>query len=104
MIEITPSAREALDGYLAQNPGQVVKIRFAGLECSGPVLKLSLAAPEEHETVVDVNGMAVVLDEETTVFSDDQTIDYLKTDEGEGFCITSSGGFSCGGDCSSCGG
>lgn len=104
MIEITPKAHEILKSHLAQNPGQVIKILFAGLECSGPSLKLSLAPLKENETSEDVSGIPVVLEEEVTVFSDDQTIDYLKTDEGEGFRITTSGGFSCSGDCGSCGG
>ncbi|NLV25000.1 MAG: hypothetical protein GXY54_09500 [Deltaproteobacteria bacterium] len=103
MIEITPKAHEILKGYLARNPGHVVRICFDGLGCSGPVLKLTLAPVSEDEAVVDVDGIAVVLEEDVTIFSDDQTIDYLKSDEGEGFSITSRGGFSCGGDCSSCG-
>jgi hypothetical protein len=43
-----------------------------------------------------------VVDEDVLVFSDDQVIDYIKNDEMEGFSVTSKGGISCGGDCSSC--
>jgi Fe-S cluster assembly iron-binding protein IscA len=104
MIEITPKAHEILTGYLAQNPGHAVKICFAGLGCSGPEMKLELVNTEGQDEVVDVDGIAVILEEDVAIFSDDQIIDYLESDAGTGFSLTSRGGFSCGGDCSSCSG
>ncbi|NLC71705.1 MAG: HesB-like protein [Desulfuromonadaceae bacterium] len=104
MIEITPKAHEVLKDYLAQNPGHAVKICFDGLGCNGPALKLALTPAGENDAVVDVDGITVILDEEVPLFSDDQVIDYLKSDIEEGFSITSRGGFSCGGDCSNCSG
>jgi len=103
MVEITPEAQKILKGYMAQNPGHAVRICFDGLSCNGPALKLTLVAPGENDALIDVDGIGVIVEEEVTIFSDDQIIDYLKNEQGEGFTISSRGGFSCSGDCSSCG-
>lgn len=103
MVEITPAAQKALSEYLGETSEKVVRIQFAGIGCSGPELKLSLEVPPEGALIEEVEGLKVVVDDDVLVFSDKQIIDYVKNDEMEGFSLTSSGGLSCGGDCSSCG-
>ena len=103
MVEITPAAQKVLNEYLEKTPGKVVRIGYMGIGCSGPTLKLSLEEPPEGAQIEEVEGVKVVVDEDVLVFSDDQSIDYIKNDEMEGFTVTSSGGLSCTGDCNSCG-
>ncbi|MBN2429519.1 MAG: hypothetical protein JXK94_14390 [Deltaproteobacteria bacterium] len=103
MVEITETARNVLSDYLVKNPGKVVCIGYLGLGCSGPSLALSLGEPPEGAQVDEVDGVKVFVPEDVLVFSDNQLIDYIKNDEMEGFSVTSKGGFSCSGDCGSCG-
>ena len=103
MIEISPAAREVLEGYLQKAPDKVVRIAFDGLGCSGPNMKLSLETVQEGMDLKDVDGIKVLLDEEVDVFSEDQIIDYVKGEKNEGFALSSRGGIAaCSGDCSAC--
>ena len=103
MIEITPAAREVLEGYLQKTPDKVVRIAFDGFGCSGPNMKLSLETFQEGMALKDVDGIRVLLDEEVDVFSEDQVIDYVKSEKSEGFALSSRGGIAaCSGDCNTC--
>jgi Fe-S cluster assembly iron-binding protein IscA len=103
MLEITETARNTLKDYLDKNPGKVVCIEFLGFGCTGPSLSLALGVPPEDAQINEIDGIKVFIQEDVQVFSDGQIIDYVKNDEVEGFRVTSTGGFSCSGDCSSCG-
>lgn len=104
MVEITPTAKEALQKFMGDSTDKTIRISYVDMKCSGPTLKISLQDVSQEVIFEEVEGFKVCVDDEVTLITEDQIIDYVKNEEVEGFSISTRGGFSCCGDCSGCGG
>ncbi len=64
---------------------------------------MSLDEAKEEDKVFDEDGITFVMDEQLFEQAKPVNIDFISTDRGSGFSITSSlSGGSCGGSCSGC--
>jgi len=62
---------------------------------------LALDEPGGNEVPVQINGLDVLIADNVKEFTAGNTVDYIKSAQGEGFTINKSGGSGCT-DCSSC--
>jgi iron-sulfur cluster assembly accessory protein len=96
-------AKEILKAEGKEGWGLRVFIHGAG--CCGPSYGMDIdeKASEGDETV-EKNGLKVFVDKEASVSLSEKEIDYVKTEQGEGFVINGNEPPpSCGSGCSSCG-
>lgn len=107
MLKITESAtekaKEILKSEGKENWG--LRIFIHGSGCCGPSYGIDLDenASEGDETV-EHNGLKVFVDKEASESLRDKEVDYIKTEQGEGFVINSNEPpSSCDSGCSSCG-
>jgi len=85
--------------------GWGLRVFIHGAGCCGPSYGLDIdqKAAEGDETV-EKNGLKVFMDKDASQSLTNKEIDYVKTDQGEGFVINSDEPApSCGSGCSSCG-
>lgn len=84
--------------------GWGLRVFIHGAGCCGPSYGLDIdqSASDGDETV-EKNGLRVFVDREASQSLSNKEIDYVKTDQGEGFVINSDEPSSCGSGCSSCG-
>lgn len=107
MLKISDSAAEKAKGLL-KNEGKEewgLRIFIHGAGCCGPSYGLDINehASEGDETV-EHNGLKLFIAQDASEGLIDKEIDYIKTDQGEGFVINSTKPPSeCGTDCSTCG-
>jgi Fe-S cluster assembly iron-binding protein IscA len=58
-------------------------------------LGLALDEPGENEEAISINGVDVLITEDVVPLTDGRRLDYIKSDEGEGFVIVRIDGQSC---------
>ncbi len=105
MVRITERAAEEIKKILRQEGKEDhgIKVYIAGMGCSGPSYGLTIARePEEGEREIESNGIRIFVSEAVEAYLADSEIDYVETPYGAGFAVSSPGGASCGGGCSSC--
>ncbi|MEJ2697002.1 MAG: iron-sulfur cluster assembly accessory protein [Candidatus Sulfobium sp.] len=106
MLKISDAAAEKALQLLKTEgkEGWGLRVFIHGAGCCGPSYGLDIdqAASEDDETV-EKNGLKVFMDKEASQSLSGKEIDYVKTDQGEGFVINSNEPPSCGSGCSSCG-
>ena len=96
MLEITDVARDKIKEVLSENPGKYLRIAMeAG--CCGARLGLTLDELKENEETTQVNGIDVLISDEVKSYSDENTIDYIQSTDGEGFVIDKPGQTGCAG-------
>ena len=100
MLEITDVARDKIKEALSEHSGKYLRIAIeAGW--GGPRLGLALDELKENEETTQVNGIDLLISNEAEPYSDGNTIDYVKSADGEGFVINKPGQTDCSG-CTSC--
>lgn len=84
--------------------GWGLRIFVHGSGCCGPSYGMDIdeKASEGDETV-EKNGLKVFVDKEAYASLGEKEIDYIKTEQGEGFVINGGEAPSCSSGCSSCG-
>lgn len=86
-IELTLAARERMRDFLARHPG-VVGVRFGVRRtgCSGYGYTVDLAEIiDDGDTVLEIDGVRLVVDDKSLPFIDGTTIDYVKNGLGANF-------------------
>jgi len=86
--------------------GWGLRVFIHGSGCCGPSYGLDLDEKASTEdSTVEQNGLKVFMDKETFESLSNKEIDYVKTEQGEGFVINSNDPQppSCSSGCSSCG-
>ena len=100
MLEITDVARDKIKEVLSVNSDKYLRIAIeAGW--GGPRLGLALDELKENEATTHINGIDLLMSDEVKPFSDGNKIDYVKSEDGEGFVINKPGQTDCSG-CTSC--
>ncbi len=106
MLKISDMAAEKAKQILKAEgkDGWGLRVFIHGAGCCGPSYGLDLdeKAAEGDETV-EKNGLKVFMNSETSASLKGKEIDYVKTEQGEGFVINSNEPPSCKSGCSSCG-
>jgi iron-sulfur cluster assembly accessory protein len=87
--------------------GWGLRVFIHGSSCCGPSYGMDIDEnASENDETIEKNGLKVFVDKEATESLSGKEIDYIKTEQGEGFVINSnepSSGSACGSGCSSCG-
>ncbi|MEW6110454.1 MAG: iron-sulfur cluster assembly accessory protein [Nitrospirota bacterium] len=106
MLQVTDTAAEKAKQILKAEgkEGWGLRIFIHGAGCCGPSYGMDIdeKATEGDETV-EKNGLKVFVDKEAFESLSNKEIDYIKTEQGEGFIINSNEPPSCSSGCSSCG-
>ncbi len=106
MLKISDTAAEKAKAILKAEgkEGWGLRVFIHGSGCCGPSYGMDIdqAAAEGDETV-EKNGLKVFVDKEAFASLSGREIDYVKTEQGEGFVINGGTAPSCGSGCSSCG-
>jgi len=106
MMQITDKAAEEFKGLLKKEgqPDYGVKVFVAGVGCSGPQYSLSLEeTPTDGEKVYENNDVKFYLTTEVEEALEGVEIDYIKSEQGEGFVINNPTAKGCGPSCGGCG-
>ncbi|WP_407355305.1 HesB/IscA family protein [Methanolobus sp. WCC5] len=108
MVEVTDKAAAELKSLLEEQNKQdhALRIFIAGMSCCGVQYGMSLEdeISEEHDLVVEDNGLKIVMNKDDADGLSNAKIDYVDGPSGKGFIIDNpvSGagcGTSCGGSC-----
>ena len=94
-MKITDAAKTALEPILAQNPGKLLRVVFEGFGWGGPRLGLTLDESNENDTVLNANGIDLLVEKRLVSFLEDQLIDFMDNERGQGFSISREYGSSC---------
>ena len=104
MFEVTDKAGEMMGEYFKdkEDVSPSVRISLSGGGWSGPALGMVLDEPKQDDEVVKKNGSMFVINTDLLKHMQPVKVDFIETDRGSGYTITSSmsGGGSCGESCS----
>ncbi|MGZ0879644.1 adhesin [Priestia megaterium] len=86
-MNITDGAKKMLEDVFAEQGAKGIRFHSEGAGCCGPQVGLSLDEPTEDDTVQEVNGIQVAI--ENTVLSTTQglTLDVQESPQGAGFVL-----------------
>lgn len=90
ILNVTPSATQVIANLLQQRniPDHVLRVFVSGGGCSG--LQYGMAfekAPQDYDTVVEVEGVRLVVDPTSLIYLKGATIDFVDSLMGGGFRI-----------------
>ncbi|WP_346274896.1 iron-sulfur cluster biosynthesis family protein [Halobacillus naozhouensis] len=75
MMKITEDAKQTLSKLIGEKGAEGIRVHSVGGGCCGPQIGLSLDQPEESDTVEDVNGIRVAIDQQVKGTVDQVTLD-----------------------------
>lgn len=86
-MNITEKAKIKLEGIFTEK--NVDSMRFYLMEsgCCGPQIGISIDAPEETDTIKEINGIKVAIDSEITDAVEGLTLDDEETADGTQFVL-----------------
>ncbi len=102
MITLSENAVRKVKSYLEEDKtlaGKALRVSVQEGGCSGLEYGFGFDDKKPDDTVVQVDGMQMVVDPQSAQFLEGSTVDYVETIEGEGFSVTnpnSKGGCGCG--------
>ncbi|MBN1907851.1 MAG: IscA/HesB family protein [Deltaproteobacteria bacterium] len=103
MLTVTAKANEKITAFLkAQKEPSYIRLFLSEGGCSGPSLGMGLDEPEENDEVIKENGVNYLIDKDLLDKARPISIDFIESDRGSGFSISSS--LPKGEGCSSCSG
>ncbi len=88
MLTLTASARKAINRFVkgADTPVEGLRISVTGGGCSGMQYAMALEeAAKTEDTVVEVDGLKVIIDPHSAPFLKGVTVDFVDSMEGSGF-------------------
>jgi len=104
MIEVTPSASQAVKAVMAErNLDSSLRVTLSSGGWSGPSLGLVLDEPTEHDEKYEIDGLTYLIDKKLSQQSGDIKLDYVDRGYASGLVLTSAnpiGGGGCGPSCS----
>jgi iron-sulfur cluster assembly accessory protein len=106
MLEVTETATEKVrEFFKTRDTVTPLRIFVAGVACSGPQLGMALDEANEDDTTIETGGFTYLVEKQLMEDAKPIKVDFITTDQGEGFVITSNlkAASGCGGSCSSCG-
>ena len=109
MITLTEKAIEKVKEFAAAMPeaeGKALRIAIQGVGCSGFAYAFTFDERRDGDTVVDADGLTVVIDPASAPFLRGASVDYVDDHRGAGFTVdnpntpAAMGGCNCsGGSC-----
>ena len=102
MITLTDSAVKKARTYLDEDKslsGKALRVYVQEGGCSGMEYGFGFDDKKADDTVIQVDGLQVVVDPKSAPLLEGSTVDYVETLEGEGFAVTNpnaTGGCGCG--------
>ena len=105
MITITPTAAQKIQGIMVEQgeTSSALRIIVTGMGCSGPQYMMTLDNDQqEDDSLFEMQGVRVLVDQETASILEGSEIDYLEGLERSGFAIVNPNfqGGGCGEGCS----
>jgi iron-sulfur cluster assembly protein len=101
MLTVTEKANEKITDFLKeQKAPSYIRIFLSEGGCSGPSLGMGLDEPEENDEVIKDNGVTYLINKELLEEVKPINVDFVETERGSGFSISSS--LPKGEGCSSC--
>ncbi len=101
MLTVTEKANEKITDFLkAQKDPSYIRIFLSEGSCSGPSLGMGLDEPEENDEVIKDNGVTYLIEKTLLDQVKPINVDFIETERGSGFSISSN--LQKGGGCSSC--
>ncbi|MCA9773953.1 MAG: iron-sulfur cluster insertion protein ErpA [Myxococcales bacterium] len=92
MITLTDSAAKKVHALIEREGGQTdmgLRVRVTGGGCSGMQYQMGFEVEaREDDSIYDVNGVKVFIDDDSGLYLDGVQIDYLDGISGSGFKIT----------------
>lgn len=91
MLTVTAKANEKITDFLkAQKEPSYIRIFLSEGGCSGPSLGMGLDEPEENDEIIKNNGITYLIDKALMDQAKPISIDFIETERGSGFSISSS--------------
>ena len=91
-VTLTPAAAEKVKSLMAQPEqaeAQGLRVKVVGGGCSGLSYQIALErAPDEHDSVVESEGVRVYIDPKSALFINGTEIDYHESMMGSGFAFS----------------
>ncbi|MDR0843009.1 MAG: iron-sulfur cluster assembly accessory protein [Acidobacteriota bacterium] len=103
MLTLTPVALSKVKDIIADRDESLgLRITVLGGGCSGFQYQMTLDKQKnDDDEALDLEGLQVLLDSQSSIFLDGTTVDYVEAADGAGFTFDNPNAQS---DCSSCGG
>jgi Fe-S cluster assembly iron-binding protein IscA len=89
MFEVSETAREMVKEFFKENEQSPIRI-IAGSGCCSPSLGMALDKPQEDDEVFDDDGITYVINKELFERAKPICVDFVNTEMGSGFTISSS--------------
>ena len=101
MITVTEKANEKITEFLkAQKDQSYIRFFLSEGGCSGPSLGMALDEPSENDEIIKDNGVTYLIDKLLLEQAKPINVDFVETETGSGFSISSA--LPKGTGCSSC--
>ena len=86
-MNISEKAKTKLQEFFTENEAEGIRFYSMGAGCCGPQLGISLDAPEETDTIEEINGIKVAFDQDVKDSVEGLTLDDEETPEGTQFVL-----------------
>jgi iron-sulfur cluster assembly protein len=91
MLTVTEKANEKITDFLKeQKEPSYIRIFLSEGGCSGPSLGMGLDEPSENDEIIKDNGVTYLIDKELMEQVKPVSVDFVETERGSGFSISSS--------------
>jgi iron-sulfur cluster assembly protein len=101
MLAVSERANEMISSFLAgQKDPSYIRLYLSQGCCSGPSLGMALDEPKEDDEIIKDNGVTYLIEKDLYEKVRPINIDYVESDMGSGYSITSA--MSHGSSCGSC--
>jgi iron-sulfur cluster assembly protein len=87
MVTLTDIAAEKVRAFLADQATAGLRVGVRGGGCSGFQYALALDEPKEEDRVFDIDGIRVIVDQESLQYVDGSEVDYTESLMGSGFQV-----------------
>jgi len=96
-MDITNKAKKMLEYILAEQdtPGIRIYSYSKDTECCGPPIDLSLGEPTSNDTIQNINGIQVAIEETILLKTKGLILDVKESSEGAGFILLGMDGSCC---------
>ena len=88
MITVTPAASSHIKKLLKEKPGYGLRVYVSGGGCHGFQYGMNFEdMPSETDTIIEIDGVKVFIDEVSVAYMEDAVVDYLDSVYKAGFTI-----------------
>ena len=77
--------KKEIKSVMKKNPGKVLRLEVEGDGCAGPYFALSLVEADPSESILDVNGIKIIVSDAVQRYSKVTTINLRINPDGKDF-------------------